>query len=573
MFNFFLFLLSFFVVISCSDNKADINLLEANGGAKYGGEFRFMSSEQITSLFPLATTDIYNQRITSQLFETLLKIDYNQNILIPNIAESYEISDDAKKITLKIREGIYFHDDDCFSNGKGRELTAKDVKYVLDFACSGLKINLMSWMLVDKIKGAKEYYSKSKNSLPSSGVSGIKVLNNKILIELTEPFVGFDKILTHSSLAIFPKEAFAKYKNNLLKHPVGTGPFILESISYKKVVLKRNKNYWKKDQFGNQLPFLEKIIMTYATDKKSELMAFRKRKIDLVLKIPVDEIENIIGSLEEAQAGLTVKHKIDSKNSLSVSYLGFAHNSAPFNDVKVRKAFNLGVDRNQIVNIDLMGGGYACEYGFIPNIDGYNFKSIKGHKFNLSQAKKLLVAAGYPEGKGFPVLDVFVNAKLGDAIFLLYNGIKKQLKQNLGVDINIKLCSIKERDKAIENGIAKMWRGGWIADYPDPENFLNLFLSKYIGSNSLNMNRFKYVSKDYDKLLNASMKEKNPKIRNEYFIQCDQMIIDDAVVMPLINDDFITMINSKFKNFETNSMELLDFSGIYIKEPKKKLDN
>jgi oligopeptide transport system substrate-binding protein len=570
MFKKFLFLLTLFIFIaSCSENETDIYSLKANGGAKYGGEFRFMSSEKITSLFPLSTADVYNQRIASQLFESILKMDYKKNKVVPNIAESFEISPDAKKITLKIREGIYFHDDECFSDGEGRELTAEDVKYTLDFACSGLKLNLMSWMLVDKIKGAKEFYAKSKKSLPENGVSGIKVNNNKITIELTEPFVGFDKILTHSSLGVFPKEAYEKYKNEVLKHPVGTGAFKLESMNSENVVLTRNNKYWKKDDFGNQLPFLEKIQMSYATDKKSELMAFRTKKIDLVLEIPVDEIENILGSLEEAQAGLTVKHKIDSKNSLSISYLGFAHNSAPFNNIKVRKAFNLAVDRNEIVNKDLMGEGYACENGFVPDMEGYNSKRVKGFKLNVSQAKNLLKEAGFPEGKGFPILDVYVNAKAGDAIFLLYNGIKKQLKQNLGVDINIKLCSIDERDKAIESGIAKMWRGGWIADYPDPENFLNLFLSEHIGSNSLTMNRFQYNSKEYDRLFHASMKEKNPKIRNEFFVLCDQMIIDDAVVMPLINDDFITMINSKVKNFETNSMELLDFSTIFIKEPKK----
>lgn len=556
-------------VASCSNDGTDISELKANGGAKYGGEFRFMSSEKITSLFPLATADVYNQRIASQLFESILKMDYKKNKVVPNIAESFEISSDAKKITLKIREGIFFHDDECFSGGNGRELTAEDVKYTLDFACSGLKINVMSWMLVDKIKGAKEFNQKSKSSLPEAGVSGVKVDGNKVIIELVEPFVGFDKILTHSSLGVFPKEAYEKYKNNVLKNPVGTGAFQLASMNTEEVVLSRNNKYWKKDDFGNQLPFLEKVIMTYTTDKKSELMAFRTKKIDLVLEIPVDEIENILGSLEEAQAGLTVKHKIDSKNSLSIAYLGFDHNSVPFNDIKVRKAFNQAVDRNVIVNNYLMGEGYACEHGFVPAMEGYNNQKVNGHKYNPTQAKKLLKDAGYQDGKGFPVLDIYVNAKSGDAIFMMYQGVKKQLKDNLGVEVNIKLCTIKERDEAIQSGIAKLWRGGWIADYPDPENFLNLFLSEHIGTNSLTMNRFEYKSAEYDKLFNQSRKEKNPKLRNDLFVKCDQKIIDDAVVMPLINDDFITMINSKVKNFETNSMELLDFSNIFIKEPKK----
>lgn len=557
-------------IVSCSNDEVDISQLKANGGAKYGGEFRFMSSEKITTLFPVATNDVYNQRIASQIFESPLKIDLETNKVTPNLAESFTVSPDAKKFTLKIREGVMFHDDECFSGGSGRELTADDIKYALDFACSGLRINEMSWMLVDKIKGAKEFNAKSKSNLPEGGVSGIKVVDgNTVTIELVEPFVGFDKVLTHSSLGVFPREAFETYKNEVKKHPVGTGPFKLQTWDEKQVILTRNNKYWRKDDFGNQLPFLEKISLTYAQNKKSELMAFRNKSIDLVLEIPVDEIENVLGSLEDAQAGMTVKHKIDSKNSLSSTYFGFAHQTAPFNDAKVRKAFNIAIDRNYIVNYYLKGEGYPSVNGFVPAIEDYTNNRVKGYKLDISKAKQLMADAGYKDGENFPTIDLYVNAKKGDPIFLLALGVKDQLKANLNVNINIKVCSIDARDKAISNGTAKFWRGGWIADYPDPENFLNLFSSDHIGSNSTTMNPVKYNSAEYDRLLSSSMKERNPKIRNEFFVKCDQMLIDDAVIMPLINDDFITMINSKIKNFETNSMEMLDFSNIFIKEPKK----
>lgn len=558
------------LIVSCSNEEVDISQLKANGGAKYGGEFRFMSSEKITTLFPVTTSDVYNQRIASQIFESPLKLDFKTNKVSANLAESFTVSPDAKKFTLKIREGVMFHDDECFSGGSGRELTAEDVKYALDFACSGLKLNEMSWMLVDKIKGAKEFNNKSKTTLPEGGVSGIKVVDgNTVTIDLIEPFVGFDKVLTHTSLGVFPKEAYETYKNEVKKHPIGTGPFKLQTWDDKQVVLARNNKYWRKDDFGNQLPFLEKITLTYAQNKKSELMAFRNKAIDLVLEIPVDEIENVLGSLEDAQAGMTVKHKIDSKNSLSSTYFGFAHQTAPFNDAKVRKAFNMAIDRNYIVNYYLKGEGYPSVNGFVPSIEGYSSNRVKGFKLDIAKAKMLLAEAGYKDGANFPTIDLYVNARKGDPIFLLALGVKDQLKANLNVNINIKVCSIDARDKAIANGSAKFWRGGWIADYPDPENFLNLFSSQHIGTNSTTMNPVKYNSPEYDRLLSSSLKERNPKIRNEFFVKCDQMLIDDAVIMPLINDDFITMINSKIKNFETNSMEMLDFSTIFIKEPKK----
>jgi oligopeptide transport system substrate-binding protein len=553
---------------ACSNKEVDLSTLETAGGVKYGGNFRFMSSEKITSLFPLATSDVYNHRMVTQLFETLLKFDFKKDKVVPHLAESYVISPDARKFTLKIKEGIYFHDDECFSRGKGREMTAEDIKYMLDFACSGLKINEMSWMLVDKIKGAKEFTQKSKNNIPEGGVSGIRIIDkHTITIDLIEPYVSFDKILTHASLGVFPKEAYEFYKEKVIKHPVGTGAFTLGEYDAKKVVLHRNNNYWRKDDFGNQLPFLEKITLTYVQDKKSELMAFRNKEVDLVLEIPVDEIENVLGSLEEAQAGKTVKHKIDSKSSLSSTYFGFAHNSEPFNNVNVRKAFNHAIDREAIINNYLNGEGYASLNGFVPKMEGFTSEKVKGFKYNPSLAKQLLAAAGYPDGKNFPTIDLYLNAIEGSAIYMLGLGVAVQLKENLNVNINLKLCSIKERDDAINNNVAKFWRGGWIADYPDPENFLNLFSGEHLGSNSSTMNQVKYSSPKFDQMLSISMKEKNIKTRNEYFVKCDQLLIDDAVIMPLLNDDFITMINSKVKNFETNSMELLDFSSIFIKEP------
>lgn len=568
--NLFFLLFSIVILSSCSNDEVDLSTLKAQGGAKYGGEFRFMSSEKITSLFPLATSDVYNQRITSQLFETLLQIDFDKNKVVPHVADSYFISPDAKKFTIKIREDVFFHDDDCFSGGKGRELTSEDIKYMLDFACSGLKINEMSWMLIDKIKGAKEFNDKSKTSLPEGGVSGIKVVDEQtITIELTEPFVSFEKILTHSSLAIFPREAYETYKDNVKKHPVGTGAYKLSVWDDKHVELKRNDVYWRKDDFGNQLPFLGKITMTYVNDKKSELLAFRNKEIDLVLEIPVDEIEHVLGSLEEAQAGKTVKHKIDSKNSLSSSYFGFANTLEPFNKIEVRKAFNLAIDRNAIINNYLNGEGYPALNGFVPNIEGFSSERVKGFKHNVTFAQQLMKQAGYPNGENFPAIDLYVNTQQGTSIYLLAKGVVDQLKASLNVNINIKLCTLEQRDKAIADKVAKFWRGGWIADYPDPENFLNLFSSEHVGSNSKTMNQMKYVSDEYDRLLRLSMKERNSKIRNEFFIKCDQLLIDDAVIMPLLNDDFITMVNSKVKNFETNSMEGLDFSSIFIKEPKK----
>ncbi len=565
---FFGTLLSLLFHTACSDSS-DISNLKAKGNAKYGGVFRFMSAEKITTLLPISSSSIYNQRVGSQIFETLLKVDPISNEIVPSVAESFTVNQDATKFTFKIRKGIFFHDDACFEGGKGRELTAHDVKNTLEFACSKAVDNEIYWLLISKIKGAKSYYANSQKGVAPKSLSSIKVIDNTTLsIDLEYSFVGFDKLLVHYSLGIFPREAFDKYGVEVGKHPVGSGAFRLEEWTEDKIVLARNSNYWMKDNLGNQLPFLANIEVSYSKDKKSELLAFRNKSIDLVMDIPVDQIENMLGDLNTAIAGKTVKHKIDIKEALGSAYYGFANTSEPFNNVDVRKAFNLAIDRIDLIENTLQGEGNPSIYGFVPQILDYNDTLVKGFPFNVVLAKQLLAKAGFPNGSGFPTVKLFVNAKIGTAPYKAAVGVCKQLKKNLNVNVILNLCSIEDRDRAIQSGEAKMWRGGWIADYPDPENFLNLFFSENISNSSVISNPFKYSNKVFDANFKLAMRERDANIRRNLFVKCDQQIIDDAAIMPLFHQDFMTMVNFRIKNFVTNPTEIIDFSRMFIREPK-----
>tara|TARA_B100000508_G_scaffold141097_1_gene147050 strand:+ start:151458 stop:153131 length:1674 start_codon:yes stop_codon:yes gene_type:complete len=547
------------------DDKPGDDVIVAKGGVRYGGEFRFMSSEKVTSLFPLSVTDVYANRIASQIFEGLLKIDPKSTEVVPSIAKSFEVDDLSKVFTFELRDDVYFQDDECFEGGKGRKVTANDFKYSLEFACSNNELNSLSWLLKDKVMGAKSYFDGEADE-----VTGIKVLgDHKLQIELASSFSGFQKVLTHTGLSVFPKEAHEKYGDDIGQHPVGTGAFMLKSLEDDKIVLVRNGNYWDKDDFGNELPFLDKIVMTYSEDKTDELLSFRSEEIDLVLDIPVEEVENVLGTLREAQAGENVKHIVDSKSSMSISYYGFAHESEVFSKKEVRKAFNMAIDRDAIIETWLEGEGWAANNGFVPKMQGYPQSNVNGHEFNVSKAKSLMAQAGYPNGNGFPTVDLYVNGLEESGIHKLAKAVSFSLKQNLGVNINVKLCSIEEREEAIRNNEAIFWRSGWVADYPDPENFLNLFYGGNMDQNDVNVNPFKYKNPDFDKLFEKALAETDEEKRMELLAECDQMIIDDAVVMPLLTDDFVTMVNLKVRKFVTNEMEQLDFSRIYIKEVKK----
>ena len=370
-------------------------------------------------------------------------------------------------------------------------------------------------------------------------------------------------------MGIFPREAWDKYKNEIDKHAVGTGPFALESMSDEKLVLKRNNNYWRKDEFGNQLPFLGKVIMTYTKDKRSELLAFRKAEIDLVLEIPAEEIEFILGSLIEAQEGKNIKHKVESESSMSMTYIAMAVESEEFSDVRVRRAFNMAINRDDIIDSWLEGEGWAANNGFVPAMKNYPTESVTGHSYNPEKAKALMSEAGYANGKGFPELDFYVNTVEGSTVHKMAEAFASQIKQNINVQLNIKLCTIDERAEAVASGKAKIWRAGWIADYPDPENFLAMFYGGNITDQTSMMNAFKFQSDAYDAIYEKALLESDPEKRTALFVKCDQMVIDEAALIPMMTDDHIVMLNARVRDFKANTMESLNLTEVFIKEPKK----
>lgn len=545
-------------------NASELTLI--NGGRTYGGELVLSHSEPIQELFPLAAAQQQVFLISSQIYETLLNIDQKTLEVIPGVASSFSVNDAGDIYTFTIRKGIYFHDDECFG-GKGRELTPEDVKYSLDFACSGNELNDDNNILVDKVKGGTEYRSSSKNSFPKGGVSGIKVKGETVEITLNKPFVGFETLLARNNIVIFAKEAYEKYGKEIVKHPVGTGPFKLEKMNKDGIRLIRNDHYWQKDAFGNQLPYLSAISMKYYTEKKAEMMAFRNKEIDLLLDIPADEIENVLGSLQDAVEGKNLKHKVESSHSLSIDYIGFNTADGVFKSKEVREAFFYAVDPTELIEKYIGGDGYPPVNGFVPEIEGaHNQTQVPSS--NPEKARKLLAMAGYPNGNGFPETTIYVNGVEGSKNHALVKGFTELIKRELNVDLKIKLCSISERENAIANGNAQIWRSGWIADYPSPISFLDLFYA-----NNETSNKFRYNNAEFNTNFQAALIEKDPTKRGYHFIKAQSDIMKDAVVIPLLVNNMLFMVNARVKGISANPLEEISFKEVFIKEPREEEEN
>ena len=570
-----LFFISIFILSCGSQKEREFKLRPAKGGKYYGGTFRYNEEEYFKSLYPLNITEVTAHRLLEQIYEGLVTFDDSTLAVIPALAERWTIDESKKIYTFYLRKGVFYHDDPCFPNGKGRELNAQDVKFCFDRLCyHNPADNQGFWIFKDVVKGASEYDSlTSKKIIPTTGVSGVRVLNDSTVeVELEKPYAVFLARLALIFGKIYPREAFDKYGADMREHCVGTGPFYLKinqdnQISY----LARNPNYWKKDEFGNQLPYLDAIRVSYIKEKKNELLEFKKGNSDLVYKFPLEMIEEIMDNKHNLKPEYQ-KFQLQFMPTMSLQYYGFQHQGKIFNNINVRKAFCYAYDREKLCEYTLKGSGFPAIYGVVPPGTGtYDSKQVKGFNFDPAKAQTYLAKAGFPKGKGFPKLTLELNSG-GSRNSQVAEAIKKMIEETLGIEIELLMVPWAQHTETVETAKTDFYRLGWIADYPDAENFLNLFHSKYVPDDinqKTYINSFRYKNKAFDMLFDNAIATVDEKERNILYAKADQQVIEDAVVLPNYYDIDFRLLQPYVRDCPQNAMEQRDFSEVYF-VPRKK---
>ena len=545
----------------------------AQGPVKYGGVFRMNELEDFRTLYPLNIVDVVSHHIGTQVYEGLVKFNQKDLTIIPALASRWESMDSNMRFVFHLRKGVLFHDDDCFATtqGKGRELTAADVKFCFDQLCTYSTNNTQyTYTFKDRVVGANEYYAATeKKSAPAGGVSGIKVLDDStISISLIHPMPGFLSILATQGGWIYPKEAFDKYGDDMRIHCVGTGPFRIKSIKEgESVILDYNPTYWMFDEHGNRLPYLDIVQFRFIKDKRSEIIAFRNKELDMVFRLPVEMAKDILGELDEAKEHGT-DFVIQTAPAMSLTYYGFQHKLAPFDNVKVRMAFNYSIDRKEIADKKLNGDAIPGIYGIVPpSVVGYHADSVKGFSYNPDLARKYLAEAGYPGGKGFPEVTLQINSGGGDRNTITADYVAHQLSEVLGIVVKVETMPLAQHVEAIETSKTSFWRIGWNADYPDPETFLTTLYSPHIPmqlTTRSSTNSVRYSNPRFDSLFNAAVHEGNPAKRANLFLQADRVQMEDAAIMPIYYELNDRLVQRNVRNFDINPMEFRDMTHVWL---------
>ncbi len=570
----------FFVSCGGDDKKDKSGKTEGEGGIFLGGMMRLNEVENLKSLVPISINDIGSYHIAYQVYEGLVKYDPNDLTIIPGLAYRWEFSEDLREITFHLRSNAVFHDDPCFPEGKGRQVTAADVKYSFDKLCSqDPNNNQFDVTFKDRVMGANEAFDGSKGGSVKS-VSGVVVVNDStIVLKMVAPSSGFLNILAMPGCFIYPKEAVEKYGNDMRVKAVGTGPFFIETLKEGEVIImKKNPNYWGVDEHGNRLPYLDGVKWNFIREKKSEILKFKSGDLDMIYRIPVEMFSEIMGDLQEAK---NKKNQFEVINSpaLNTNFYGFNLQANPaWAKKEVRQAFNYAIDRNKIAVFTIQGEGSPAEYGMVPYTEafekeGYNYKGIKGYTYDPDKAKELMKTAGYPGGKGFPELTLEINSGGGDRNILVAEVIQSMLKENLGVKININTVPLAEHIENAQSGKTDFFRYGWIADYPDPETFLTLFYGKHLPANPSDksyINLFRYKNSRFDSLFAASMQEADKVKRMELLSRAEAIVVDDAPFMPIFYDENFMLVQKGVRNLPANAINYILLTKAYI-IPKDKL--
>jgi len=562
-----LFVACCLLVASCTQpGKPEGALRSARGGMNYGGIYRQNETGELSSLDPCRINDVTSSHIVINIYDCLISFDNMLNI-VPLLAKDRRVSVDGLTYTYVLRNNAYFHDDPCFPNGKGRRVTAQDVKYSFTRICDARSKTKSDTYFRDKVVGASAYYNatriaSSESSAPTvKGVGGFVVVDDTTFqIKLEKAFGPFEYTVAQTSMGIVPYEAVETYGENFFQHPVGSGPFRFVSWTPdRSCVLARNPNYWDVDQDGNRLPYLDGMRFTFMKDDKMQLLEFAAGNLEESYRIPNEFFADIVDENKNPK-GKWAKYNLLHVTALSTQFYGMVTVLDVFRDKRVRQAFNYAVDRNRIIRYVLKGqAAGAAQHGLVPpSMPGYDADSVRGYSFNPVRAQALLAEAGYPQGKGFPEVTLQLNSGGGRNVSVA-EAIQGMLKEHLNIDIKLLMVEFAQHLESIDNAKAPFYRLGWVADYPDPETFLNLYHGKLVpplGQPSpVNSTRFQNAA--FDALFEKALATSDHQARMNLYRQAEQIAIDNAPMLLIFNDEDYRFLQPYVKGHPNNSMDRL----------------
>jgi len=511
--------------------------------------FSYNESTGIATLDPAFAKNQSIMWAIHQLYNTLVEVDSNLNIL-PSLAKSWEISNDRLVYTFHLHTNVFFHDNEAFPNGKGRRMVAEDVVYSLNRIIDKNTASSGSWLFNNRVS----------NTQPFTAIN-----DSTFRLQLQYPFQPILGILSTQYCSIVPHEVVEKYGKDFRSHPCGTGPF--QFVLWEEgeaLILHRNDHYWEKDANGKTLPYLDAVKISFFDNKATEFLQFRQGALSFVNDIDPsfkDEVLTRKGELREEWKDKLVLQKCPYLNTEYLGLLTDAENvlvqQSPVRFKAVRQAINYAINRQQLMMYMRNSIGFAATAGFVPGgLPSRNTELVKGYTYNPAKARELLKEAGFDNNHEMPVIKLLTIPIYAD----IASFVAKQCG-DVGINVQVEVIQKSLLLEQTAKSEALFFRGSWIADYPDAENYMAMFYSK----NPAPPNYTRYRNPAFDKLYETALAETNDSIRYSLYRQMDQLVINDAPVVPLFYDMAIHLVNNKVEGFSANALNLLELRRVKIR--------
>ena len=481
------------------------------------------------TLDPATAAETGSAMYIMQIFSGLARIDENLKVN-PDIALNWDISPDGKTYTFHLRQDVKFHD--------GKSLTAGDFKYSWERALNPATQSITAGTYLNDIVGADAVMNGSATQL-----AGVKVVDDYTLlvtIDAAKPYFIY-KMAYPTSFVV--EQSDVESGGSWWQHPNGTGPFKLVRWQPDQlIVLQRNDSFYGDKAILKQINFI-----LYSGNP---LNLYQEGQIDVS---PV--YSSYIGWATDPSN--SVSKELHIYDDLSFSYIGFNTSQPPFDDSKVRQAFTYAIDKTKLIALTA-NNLVTPAYGILPpDMPGYT-PDLQGLKYDPQKAKQLISESKYGSVSNLPPV-VFTTSGWGNGISSVIGGLIEQWRENLGVEVTVRQIEPDYYSYAINQEKNNLFDMGWSADYPDPQDFLDILFRT--GSQS---NNGGYSNSQLDALLDQAAADQDATKRISEYRQAEQIIVDDAAVLPLYFGCEYIIVKPYVQNYVVSPLGFPVFSKVSV---------
>jgi oligopeptide transport system substrate-binding protein len=494
-----------------------------------GGVLKLYGIDPYT-LDPAVAGDGNSHNYIVQIFSGLVRLDDNLEPA-PDIAEKWELSQDRRTYTFYLRKDVRFHD--------GRGVTAADFKYSWERACNPATGSNVAGTYLGDIVGVKDVIQGKTGS-----ISGVKVVSDYVLqVTIDAPRSYFLSRLTYTTALVVDKANVAAGKEWWRK-PNGTGPFSLKEWQPNtSLVLERNGDYY------GDVAGVERV--EFALWSGVPMNMYETGEIDTA-PVYVSYIDRVTD-----KAGPFYK-ELQVTPELSFYWIGFNPNRAPFDDVNVRRAFTQAVDKDKVISLAFRNLVQRADGVLPPGLPGFN-EDLTGLDYDVNKARELIAKSKYGDVSKLPPITLTTSG-YGGEISSYLEAIITEWRKNLGVEVTVRQLEPERFLYYLKEEKDEMFDMGWIADYPHPQDFLDVLFRTGAENNFA-----EYSNPAVDALLDRAALEADSDKSLELYRQAEQLLVDDAALMPLWFGQNYLLVKPYVTGYEINPMGFAWLNKVSIK--------